>query len=105
MLGLDACLFALGGSFLLGLFHGLLFGLVEFFLLEVAVFLIVLLLQVVEVVLKGAALVQQQVEVVHADDDIMNLAGNPDGLVLLKQGAVVGRFLKVVQALDNEQAQ
>ena len=105
LLGLDACLFAFGGSFLLGLFHGFLFGFVEFFLLEVAVFLIVLLLQVVEVVLKGAALVQQQVEVVHADDDIVNLAGNPDGLVLLKQGAVVGRFLEVVQALDNEQAQ
>ena len=68
-------------------------------------FLVVLLLQIVEVVFKGAALVQQQVEVVHADDDIMNLAGNIDFLILLKHASVVDRFLKVVQALDDEQSQ
>ena len=68
-------------------------------------FLVVLLLQIVEVVLKGAALVQQQVEVVHADDDVVNLSRHVDGLVLLKCAAVMGSLLEVVHSLDHEQSQ
>ena len=105
LLGFDSGFLPQGFGFLVGDGLGLGLCLVEFFLLEVAVFLIVLLLQVVEVVLKGAALVQQQVEVVHADDDIVHLSRDVDGLVLLKQRAVVAGFLEVVQPLDYHQSQ
>ena len=105
LLGLETLTFALGGFLGFGLLKGLLLGLVEFFLLEVAVFLVVLLLQVVEVVLEGAALVQQQVEVVDTDDDVVHLSRHVDGVVLLKLAAVVGGLLEVVHSLDYQQAQ
>ena len=105
LFSLDARFLAFGCSKCVGFGLSFLFGLVEFLLLEVAVLLVVLLLQIVEVVLKGATLVQQQVEVIHTDDDIVNLSRNPDALVLLEDGAVIGGFLEVIQALDHEQSQ
>ena len=88
-----------------GFFGGLLLGLVEFFLLEVAMLLVVFLLQIVEVVLEGASLVQEQVEIVHTDDHVVYLSGYVDAGGLLKVGSVVDGLLEVVHALDNEQSQ
>ena len=105
LFGLDACFLAFGCSKCIGFGLCFLLSLVEFLHLEVTMLFVVLLLKVVEVILKGASLVQQQVEVIHTDDDIVNLSRNPDALVLLKDGAVIDGFLEVLQALDHEQSQ
>ena len=67
--------------------------------------LVVLFLEVVEIVLECASLVQQQIEVIHTDDDIVYLTRHVDGLVLLKQGAVIDGLLEVIHTLDHQQSQ
>ncbi len=72
--------------------------------LERRVFGVVLLLEEVEVVLKRAVLVEQQFEVLHADDDRIDGTRQLQFLVGLEDGAVVLGLAKVGKAPHHEQS-
>ncbi len=70
----------------------------------VGLLLVVLLLKILEVVGKRAALVDEQVEVVLADEHLVHLAGQLQALVALERAAVLQQLLVVGKTLDHEQA-
>ena len=68
-------------------------------------FLLVEFIEIAEVFLKGSSFLEQQVEVVLADDDIVGLLRDVLGIVFLPHTAIVVNLAIVGKSLDNNQSE